>query len=142
MSLLCLHYMVDNYRQEWDRITRAGKEEEHLMWLTAISSINITHSLLIYLHINQGNLAPSMVKIRASQSKFKNFCRLNMFNKRTFFEIHCFGLRYLFKVWMRQSEKLGVENKIALVGSFNQCLDQTKEAIHGLLSDSKIKNID
>ena len=43
---------------------------------------------------------------------------------------------------MRQSEKLGAENKIALVGSFNECLDQTKQAIHDLLSDSKIKSIE
>ena len=112
------------------------------MWLTAISSINVTHSLMIYLHMNQGNLAPSMKKYQASQSQFKNFCRLNMFSKRTFFELNSFGLRYLFKVWLRQSQKLGVENKMALVGSFNQCMDQTKQAIHDLLSDSKIKSIE
>ena len=33
-----------------DRYEAATKDEEDLMWLTAITSINITHGLLIYFH--------------------------------------------------------------------------------------------
>ena len=58
LSLLCLIYMRENYRAEFERLTTATKEQQELMWLTAISSINLTHSLAIYLHMHEGEVAP------------------------------------------------------------------------------------
>lgn len=52
LSLLCLIYFADNYANEWEQLVKCTKEEESLMWLTAISSINLTHCLMIYLYMN------------------------------------------------------------------------------------------
>lgn len=68
MSLMCLIYFADNYPNEWEQLVRCTKEEEALMWLTAISSINLTHSLMIYLYMNQGEVAPSMTKLVAGRT--------------------------------------------------------------------------
>ena len=51
LSLLCILYVVDNYRNEWDELATCTKDQENLMWLTAITSINLTHSLIIYFHM-------------------------------------------------------------------------------------------
>jgi len=58
LSLLCLLYMVDTYPEQWKQLVKCTKEEEHVMWLTAISSINLTHSLVIYFYMNSGEVAP------------------------------------------------------------------------------------
>lgn len=58
LGLLALLYMVDNYPEEFDALAKCTKEQEDLMWLTAITSINVTHSLLIYLHMNTEVVAP------------------------------------------------------------------------------------
>ena len=55
--------MVENYPNEFTQITNCTKNEPDLMWLTAITSINITHGLLIYLHMNEGKVAPKQAKI-------------------------------------------------------------------------------
>lgn len=58
LSLLCLLYMIDTYPTEWAQLVKCTKEEEHVMWLTAISSINLTHSLVIYFYMNSGEVSP------------------------------------------------------------------------------------
>jgi len=50
--------MVDKYPREWEELVRCTKNEESLMWLTAISSINMTHALVIYLYMNKGDPPP------------------------------------------------------------------------------------
>ena len=52
LGLICLLYFVDNYRDEFEILAKCTKDEENLMWHTALTSINMTHSLLIYLHMN------------------------------------------------------------------------------------------
>ena len=58
LSLLALIYFVDNYPAEFEKLAKCTKEEEDLMWLTAISSINITHNIVIFLYLNDGDVAP------------------------------------------------------------------------------------
>ena len=58
LSLLCLLYTIDKYPGEWDDLVSCTKNQESLMWLTAISSINMTHSLVIYFFMNKGDVAP------------------------------------------------------------------------------------
>ena len=58
MSLLCLIYFIDNYSDEWKTLTKCTKDQQEIMWLTALSGINITHNLLIYLRINSDEVAP------------------------------------------------------------------------------------
>lgn len=94
-------YMADNYRDEFDHLAKCTKDQEHLIWLTAISSINMTHGLIIYFHMHSGEVAPTQTKLTAGRVQFKKFCKLNSFDKRTFYELNCFGLRYVFKEWKK-----------------------------------------
>ena len=63
LSLLCLMYFCENYNEDWNTLVKCTKEEESMMWLTAISSINLTHSLMIYLFMNKGDVAPHHTKL-------------------------------------------------------------------------------
>jgi hypothetical protein len=105
------------------------------MWLTAISSINLTHSLMIYLHMNKGEVAPSQKKLLAGRVQFKKFCKLNSMSKRAFFEIHAFCLRYVFTEWCQMIETNGKENIPQLMGSFSTCMENTKKQVHALLEE-------
>ena len=67
LSLLCILYMIDTYPVEWEQMCKATKEEEALMWLTAISSINLTHSLVIYFYMNTGDVSPQFTKVLAGR---------------------------------------------------------------------------
>ena len=127
--------MVDNYSDEFDALAKCTKEEEDLMWLTAITSINVTHSLLIYLHMNTEVVAPEHTRLRAGRTQFKKFCKLNSMNKRTFFELNCFGLRYVYKAWIKMVKKMGKSNIVGLMGSFSTCMDETKMVIHQMLTE-------
>jgi len=68
LSLLCLIYFVQNYKREFTEMARVTKDEEEKMWLTAISSINVTHHLIIYLYMNDGDVPQSHLKIRAGRN--------------------------------------------------------------------------
>ena len=127
--------MVDNYGDEFDALAKCTKEEEDMMWLTAITSINVTHSLLIYLHLNTEVVAPEHTRLRAGRVQFKKFCKLNSMSKRAFFELNCFGLRYVYKEWKKMVTKLGKNNIVGLMGSFSTCMEKTKVAIHIMLTD-------
>jgi len=37
----------------------------------------------------------------AGRRAFKNFCRANLRDKKTFFEIHCQALMYLYTSWVK-----------------------------------------
>ena len=99
LSLLCLLYLNEKYPKEWDFLINCTKNEESLMWLTAICSINMTHSLIIYLHMNKGTVSPQYMKLQAKRVQLKRFCKLNCSDKSTFFELNSFGLRLIFKFW-------------------------------------------
>lgn len=142
LGLLALLYMVDNYRAEFDTLAKCTKEDENVMWLTAITSINVTHSIVIYLHLNSDAVAPDQLKLRAGRTQFKKFCKLNSLNKRTFFELNCFGLRYVFKEWKKMIDKMGENDIVGLMGSFSTCMEETKKAIHGILSQRRINDFD
>jgi len=105
------------------------------MWLTAISSINFTHSLIIYLHMNERDVAPQYTKLVAGRVQFKRFCKLNSMSKRAFFEINCFGLRYLYKAWTKKVEEIGEGNVPKLMGSFSEVMDEAKAVVHAVLTE-------
>lgn len=96
------------------------------MWLTAVTSINVTHSLLIYLHFNQEYVRPELSKLRAGRSQFKKFCKLNSICKKTFFELNCYGLRDVYKKWRKLIKKIKDDDIIGLMGSFGKAMDQSK----------------
>jgi hypothetical protein len=47
-------YFYDYYPREFEELTTVTRDRQEVMWLTAISSINITHGLVIYLYLNDG----------------------------------------------------------------------------------------
>lgn len=109
LGLMCLIYLCENYPEEFKEMIGVTKDKEEMMWLTAISSINITHSLMVYLYMNEGNAPPNLAKFRAQRTQFKKFCALNALSKRTFFILSAFGVRHVYIQWMNLVKKEGVE---------------------------------
>jgi hypothetical protein len=68
LSLLCLGYFVEYYNSDFREMARCTKEETDLMWLTAITSINVTHALMVYLYLNQAEVPDHLLKLRAGRS--------------------------------------------------------------------------
>jgi hypothetical protein len=111
------------------------KDREDLMWLTAISSINMTHALIIYLYMNEGHASPTQEKFRAGRAQFKKFCKLNSLSKRSFFIIQCFGVRFLYHSWLKRVNEIGVSNIPELMVHFSTLVDAAKQAIGELLAE-------
>lgn len=40
---------------------------------------------------------------KANKREFKNFAYLNSVCKKTFFELHCFALRFLYVLWCNET---------------------------------------
>ena len=66
LSLLCILYLHEFYKEDFDSMSEMTKDESNVMWLTAISSINITFFLIQYLHMSKDKVAPKDKKIRAN----------------------------------------------------------------------------
>ena len=58
LSLLALIYMIEEHPQEFNEMVAMTRDEEDKLWLTAISSINITNQLIIYFYMNKGDAPP------------------------------------------------------------------------------------
>ena len=110
------------------------------MWYLAISSINITHTLICYLYMNDYEVAPKLTEIRAKRAEFKTFCRLNNSNKETFFEIYAFGVRVLFKKWLKIVNDIGTSDIPKLMSKFQSCLESTRIEINALLGSQNMQN--
>ncbi len=48
LSLLCLRYFTKNYKEEFQRMIKDPSDT----FFTAITSINITHSLVVFFYMN------------------------------------------------------------------------------------------
>ena len=66
----------------------------------AISSINVTWMLIVYLYMNKEEVPNNMKRLRAGRKQIKRFGRMNAFSKTTFFELHAFLLTYLYRSWV------------------------------------------
>ena len=91
----------------------------------AITSINITHMLITYFYLNKEEVPTANKKVRAGRKQFKQFAKLNVFSKRTFYELHAFTLIYLFKLWQQQYKKAQPR-----MPNFNELLNNTKLELH------------
>jgi len=138
LSLLCLIYMSENYAEEFQEMVKVTKEKEELMWLTAISSINMTHALIIYFYMNDGHVSPQLEKCRAGRVQFKKFCNLNSLSKRAFFIIHCFGVRHVYHSWLNAINEIGVEKIPELMVRFSVLVEEAKAAISALLAEKAL----
>ena len=69
LSLMCLMYFYDYYPREFEELASVTRDRQEVMWLTAISSINITHGLVIYLYLNDGEdtLPQQYLRLRAGR---------------------------------------------------------------------------
>ena len=47
LSLLCLIYFSVVYEEDFREMIKATKDHESVMWLTAVTSINVTHGLKV-----------------------------------------------------------------------------------------------
>ena len=56
-------------------------------------------------------------------------------SKRTFFELNCFGLRYVYKEWINMVNSRGKESIAMVMGQFSTCMEKTKQTIHLILTD-------
>mmetsp|Transcript_42064 Transcript_42064/g.40333 ORF Transcript_42064/g.40333 Transcript_42064/m.40333 type:complete len:126 (+) Transcript_42064:316-693(+) len=63
LSLLCLRYFVTNYREYFDEMLRDTTSGFFL----SISSINITHTLIIYFFMNKDEVQLQHKKLRAGR---------------------------------------------------------------------------
>jgi hypothetical protein len=54
MGLACLIYFLEEYPQEFEEMIACTKNESEKFWLTAVSSINVTFNLLIFLDMHSG----------------------------------------------------------------------------------------
>ena len=55
-------------------------------------------------------------------------------DKRCFFEINSFGMRYLHKIWLETVLK-HKDNVVGMMGAFSGCMDETKKVIHEVLAE-------
>ena len=111
------------------------------MWLTAISSINITHWLIIYFYMNKDDVAPSQKKIVSGRQQFKLFCKLNSMNKCAFFELNALGLRLLHLEWISLINNNPEHSIPMLMAEFGTCMERVKIQVHNLLTE-RIRNLD
>ena len=65
--------MAENYRDEFDRMEKCTKDQEHLMWMTAISSINMTHCCIIYFHSIPVKYPPPKSNLQLDVDNSKGF---------------------------------------------------------------------
>ena len=99
LSLMCLVFLVENYPTQWEEMVASGSDESK-MWLLAISSINITHNLIVYFHMHDYEVPEHYKKVVAGRAQFKKFCHLNYITKKAFFELHRFALMHLHYEWL------------------------------------------
>lgn len=96
---MCMIYMVENHSSQWDEMVASCAEEDK-MWLLAISSINITHNLIVYFHMHDYEVPEHYKKVVAGRAQFKKFCHLNYITKKAFFELNRFALMHLHLGWL------------------------------------------
>jgi hypothetical protein len=107
------------------------KRDDSGSFFLAISSINITHYLMVYFYLNKDDVSSSHKRLRAGRKQFKRFVKLNAMSKKTFYEINAFALRYLYYLWKKEVKKCKQER--STFPNFNLVLDETRLSLHGFL---------
>ena len=94
---------------------------------------------MAFFYLNKEPVNPSLNRRRATKREFKNFCRLNQSNKETFFELHCFALRFLYMLWCRESSKDTVKDD--KTPAFQLIMDETRMFLCKLMQTDKVKDL-
>ena len=104
LSLCNLIFFVETYGSDWNDMVQHYKVKED--FFIAIASINLTSYLQSYLYMSNAKTAPqSHLRLRAGRKHFKTFCDLNAQDKKTFFYLHALAFKYLFKRWLKATER-------------------------------------
>ena len=106
LGLLNLVYLNENYPEDWAAMVATG-EDDSKMWLLAVSSINITHHLMVFLHMHDHEVSENYRRVIAGRNQFRVFCHLNYISKRAFFELHRYALLNLHYTWLQQIKYSG-----------------------------------
>ncbi len=81
LGLHCLRYFLLKYPEEF------LKMQSDDTFFFAITSINLTHMLMIYFYMNKYEVQIESKRLRAGRKQFKRFARLNSESKSSFFEL-------------------------------------------------------
>ena len=77
LSLYCLQYFVHQYSDYFNQI----RKDNTSTFFFAISSINVTHNLIVYFYMNTDDVSDNHKKLRAGRRQFKTFAKLNSMSK-------------------------------------------------------------
>lgn len=133
LALHCLRYFSLVYPEYFEEMMHDKTDTFFL----AISSINISHMLVVYLYMNKADVADHTKKLRAGRKQFKRFARLNSMSKKAFFELHAFLMTYLYKLWLVKSFQTQPR-----MPNFNDIVDETREEMHEFLKNQRLIDIE
>jgi hypothetical protein len=78
LGLQCLLYFVRNFNTEFQAMRQ---DTSTSFFFFAITSINATHMLIVYLYLNKENVSKDAMRLRAGRKQVKRFCQLNALSK-------------------------------------------------------------
>ncbi|CDW82828.1 engulfment and cell motility elm family protein [Stylonychia lemnae] len=132
LGLQSLRYFTQNYNEIYQEMINDKTET----FFTAITGINIAHSILTYLYMNKNEVANQVKKLRAGRKQFKTFAKLNARSKQTFFELHAFVFIRTFQHW-----KVEYEKSKPRMPNFYEVQDLAKKEMHDLLSNTELNDV-
>ena len=133
LSLLVLTYFCRTEKSLFDEMRQRSD------WFLAISSVNISSTLLTYLYLSTEPVAFSHMKLKAGRVHIKNFARLNAKDKKTLFELHNLIFRSLFANWKRSVASVGDSR---LPPNFNTVIGDTFKRFDNLLGARHYWNLE
>ena len=137
LSLMSLRYMLVNYPGYFNEMRTNNLEDSFFF---AISSINVTHMIVVYLRMNKADVPNENKRILANRSQFKTFCKLNCFSKKTFFELQSFTTIVLYYLWMIARKESLSKNSL-LLEKFQSVMNKAKVELGQLLNDSRLGDL-
>eukprot|EP00347_Sterkiella_histriomuscorum_P014814 403359427 len=132
LSLYCLRFFIKRNPEVFQQMLEDGSQYFYI----ALSSVNITTFLIGFFYLNKELLSPTFMRRRANKQEFKNFCRINLNHKKTFFELHCYCLRFLYMLWCREALKNQDQYP-----TFNLIMDETRVFLSRLMRNDHSKDL-
>ncbi|CDW75978.1 engulfment and motility protein [Stylonychia lemnae] len=130
LGLHCLRYFASVYPAEFAQMRNNTSSN----FFIAITSLNITHMIIVYLYMNREEVQDRLKKLRAGRKQLKKFAFLNQKTKSTFFELNSFMLQYVYHLWIKESSEKAKVTR--LPPDFQAILDKAKkQGLHHTLSN-------
>ena len=87
--------------------------------------------------MNKGNAPDTHQRKLASRRAFKNFCRLNARDKKTFYEVNAQMLIYLYASWLRAIRS----NQSKIPPNFQTSINDTMDCCERVLSRRDLRRL-